>query len=134
MLAPRLGFIVLPKRLVDSFAAARRLVDRHPPTLDQAILAEFINDGHFGHHVRRMRQLYAERMDILKAAADKHLDGVWTSFELEQAGVPSDGSIAWLLIKKPPQGQKRWVWRFSRSPRLPDIYAATSAHTWLCRM
>jgi hypothetical protein len=36
----------------------------------------------------------------------------WTSFELEQAGVPSDGSIAWLLIKKPPQGQKRWVWRF----------------------
>ena len=74
--ALRLGFIVLPERLVDSFAAARSFVDRHPPTLDQAILAEFITDGHFGHHVRRMRQLYGERIDILKAAADKHLDGV----------------------------------------------------------
>jgi GntR family transcriptional regulator/MocR family aminotransferase len=62
--ALRLGFIVLPERIVDAFAAARSFVDRHPPTLDQAILAEFISDGHFGHHVRRMRQLYAERMDI----------------------------------------------------------------------
>lgn len=57
----RLGFLVLPSRLVDPFAAARSFTDRHPPTLDQAILAEFILDGHFGHHVRRMRQANAER-------------------------------------------------------------------------
>jgi GntR family transcriptional regulator/MocR family aminotransferase len=74
--ALRLGFMVLPERLVDAFASARTFVDRHPPTLDQAILAEFITEGHFGHHLRRMRQIYAERIEVLKTAADEHLDGL----------------------------------------------------------
>src|SRR6202012_2407087 len=74
--ALRLGFLVIPERLVSAFEAGRSFVDRHPPTLDQAILAEFITEGHFGHHVRRMRQSYAERIDVLKTAADRHLDGV----------------------------------------------------------
>jgi GntR family transcriptional regulator / MocR family aminotransferase len=74
--ALRLGFMVLPERLVGAFEAARTFVDRHPPTLDQAILAEFITEGHFGHHVRRMRQTYSERMSILKEAADRELAGL----------------------------------------------------------
>ena len=74
--ALRLGFMVLPERLVEAFVSARSFVDRHPPTLDQAILAEFITEGHFGHHVRRMRQTYAQRIEVLKSAADKHLNGV----------------------------------------------------------
>ena len=90
--ALRLGFIVLPERIVDAFAVARSFVDRHPPTLDQAILTEFIADGHFGHHVRRMRQLYAERMDILKAAADKQLHGV---LDVVQAGAGMR-TLGWL--------------------------------------
>jgi GntR family transcriptional regulator/MocR family aminotransferase len=61
----RLGFIVLPERMVEPFAAARTILDRHPPTLDQAILADFILEGHFGHHVRRMRQIYARRMNAV---------------------------------------------------------------------
>jgi GntR family transcriptional regulator/MocR family aminotransferase len=74
--ALRLGFMVLPECLVEKFASARTLVDLHPPTLDQAILAEFITEGHFGHHLRCMRQSYAERIEVLKTAADKHLNGV----------------------------------------------------------
>jgi GntR family transcriptional regulator/MocR family aminotransferase len=74
--ALRLGFMALPERLVEAFALARSFVDRHPPTLDQAILAEFITEGHFGHHLRRMRQNYAERIEVLKTAADEHLHGV----------------------------------------------------------
>jgi GntR family transcriptional regulator/MocR family aminotransferase len=74
--ALRLGFMVLPERLVEAFVSARSFVDRHPPTLDQVILAEFITEGHFGHHLRRMRQNYADRIDVLKTAADKHLNGV----------------------------------------------------------
>jgi GntR family transcriptional regulator / MocR family aminotransferase len=74
--ALRLGFMVLPERLVEAFSCGRSFVDRHPPTLDQAILAEFITEGHFGHHVRRMRQTYSERLEVLKMAADKHLNGV----------------------------------------------------------
>ena len=61
----RLGFVVLPQRIVEPFAAARTFLDRHPPTLDQAILADFIMEGHFGHHVRRMRQTYARRRNVL---------------------------------------------------------------------
>ena len=71
----RLGFAVLPDRLVDAFAAARSLSDRHPPTLEQAILAEFILEGYFSHHVPRMRQVYAERASILVEAAKRRLDG-----------------------------------------------------------
>ena len=71
--ALRLGFMVLPERLVAAFEAARSFVDRHPPTLDQAILAEFITEGHFGHHLRRMRQTYSERLSVLKEASRKRL-------------------------------------------------------------
>jgi GntR family transcriptional regulator/MocR family aminotransferase len=74
--ALRLGFVVLPERLVGAFEAARSFVDRHPPTLDQAILTEFIYEGDFGHHVRRMRHTYAERMGVLKQAADQQLADV----------------------------------------------------------
>jgi GntR family transcriptional regulator / MocR family aminotransferase len=72
----RLGFLVVPGRIADAFAAARTLLDRHPPTLDQAILAEFILDGHFGHHVRSMRRIYADRMTALLKAASHRLDGM----------------------------------------------------------
>jgi GntR family transcriptional regulator/MocR family aminotransferase len=61
---------------VEPFAAARTLTVRHPPTLDQAILAEVILDGHFGQHVRRMRQIYAERMEVLCDAANQRLGGM----------------------------------------------------------
>jgi GntR family transcriptional regulator/MocR family aminotransferase len=73
--ALRLGFLVLPERLVSAFEQVRSFTDRHPPTLDQAILSEFILDGHFGHHVRRMRQVYAERASVLQEAARKKLSG-----------------------------------------------------------
>jgi len=74
--ALRLGFVVVPERVAGAFEAARSFVDRHPPTLDQAILAEFIAEGHFGHHVRRMRQTYAERLAVLQQAATERLGGL----------------------------------------------------------
>jgi len=71
----RLGFMVLPTRLVDSFAAGRSLLDRHMPTLEQAILTEFILEGYFTHHIRRMRQVYGERLAVLLEAAERRLSG-----------------------------------------------------------
>lgn len=61
----RIGFLVVPSALVDAFAAARAVIDRQSPTVDQAVLAEFIAEGHFVRHLRRMRALYAERQDAL---------------------------------------------------------------------
>ncbi|HZS59949.1 MAG TPA: hypothetical protein VFA43_11820, partial [Gemmatimonadaceae bacterium] len=43
--------------------------DTHPHTLDQVVLTDFITEGHYARHVRRMRHLYAERHDALRRAA-----------------------------------------------------------------
>lgn len=67
--ALRLGYLVVPGDLVDSFVAARELSDLHPPSVEQAVLARFILEGHFTRHLRRMRALYAERQAVLVEAA-----------------------------------------------------------------
>jgi GntR family transcriptional regulator / MocR family aminotransferase len=61
----RLAYMVVPRDLVESFVTARSLVDGHTPTLAQAVLADFIEEGHFVAHLRRMRALYGERRDVL---------------------------------------------------------------------
>ncbi|MGI9077487.1 MAG: PLP-dependent aminotransferase family protein [Gemmatimonadaceae bacterium] len=77
-LAPgfRLGYLILPDALVDAFRAARRLLDRFAPTLEQGVLADFMGEGHYARHVRRVRTLYAERQETLIAAGTSELDGV----------------------------------------------------------
>ena len=71
----RLGYLVVPPGLVDAVAAARSITTRHAPLPDQAVLADFIEAGHFGRHVRRMRGIYAERLGVLLDAARKELGG-----------------------------------------------------------
>jgi GntR family transcriptional regulator/MocR family aminotransferase len=76
--ALRLGYLVLPPGLVDAFVAARALTDRQSPTADQAILADFIGEGHFARHLRRMRALYADRqaalLDAVARTSSANLD------------------------------------------------------------
>src|SRR5262249_42880956 len=71
--ALRLGYVVVPESLVDAFVRARCLTDSHSPTVVQAVLAEFLAAGHFERHVRRMRQLYADRQAALLRAARREL-------------------------------------------------------------
>jgi GntR family transcriptional regulator / MocR family aminotransferase len=90
--ALRIGFIVLPERIVDPFVAAKSSMDRHSPTLDQAILAEFITEGHFGHHVRKMRQVYAERLTVLREESCRILGD-----QIEVVNAPTGmRTVAWL--------------------------------------
>jgi GntR family transcriptional regulator/MocR family aminotransferase len=74
--ALRLGFLVAPEDLIEIFASAKALRDWHSPNIDQAVLAEFITDGHFTKHIRKMRGLYEERQQILLEEAEKHLRGM----------------------------------------------------------
>jgi GntR family transcriptional regulator / MocR family aminotransferase len=67
--ALRLGYLILPPPLVEAFRTVRNLIDTHPPMLEQAVLADFIVDGHFTRHLRKMRSLYAERRAALIEAA-----------------------------------------------------------------
>lgn len=64
----RLGYLVVPPDLAPAFRAARALADRHAPGIEQAILADFIAEGHFARHIRRMRACYAARQAALVAA------------------------------------------------------------------
>ena len=67
----RLGYIVIPPALVARFLAVRRANDLFPSRLYQAALADFIEAGHFTRHVRKTRQLYAERRNALAQALRK---------------------------------------------------------------
>lgn len=61
----RLGYLVLPPDLVDRFLLVRRTMDLCPPTFYQEVLADFIVEGHFARHIRRMRMLYGEFRKVL---------------------------------------------------------------------
>jgi GntR family transcriptional regulator / MocR family aminotransferase len=58
--ALRLGYLVVPPDLIDRFFIMRRVMDLGPPTLPQMVLADFIEQGHFARHIRRMRMHYGE--------------------------------------------------------------------------
>jgi GntR family transcriptional regulator / MocR family aminotransferase len=71
----RVGFIVLPPQLVDAFASAKTLADRHAPGAVQDVLARFIEEGHLLRHLRRMRALYRERQEAMIHALSKATAG-----------------------------------------------------------
>lgn len=72
----RLGYIVLPPSLVDYFLAFRLQTDFRSVNLDQAVLCDFIEGGHLGRHLRRMRELYAGRLATLLDGGRRHLTGL----------------------------------------------------------
>lgn len=74
--ALRLGYLVVPDALVDAFRAARAGLDRHTTTTDQAVLADFIGEGHYMRHIRQVRGLCAERQAVLLDAAAEPLAGL----------------------------------------------------------
>ena len=61
----RVGYIVIPADLVEHFLSIRQALDVSPAHMPQAVLADFINEGHFSRHIRRMRLAYAERRETL---------------------------------------------------------------------
>ncbi len=63
--ALRMGYMVIPPDLIPRFRAVRIAMDIGPPGFHQAVLADFIREGHFARHLRRMRLLYGERRSIL---------------------------------------------------------------------
>jgi GntR family transcriptional regulator / MocR family aminotransferase len=64
----RLGYIVIPRDLVERFTAVRQSADMCPSPASQEALARFIREGHFSRHIRKMRRLYEERRGVLVEA------------------------------------------------------------------
>ncbi len=112
----RLGYLVIPSDLVDRFTALRRAMDLFPSYLHQAVLTDFINEGYFARHIRKMRLLYRERRNALVQAIRAEFGP-----KLEIAGVEAGLHLAVLL----PEGfrdqeiavraarQNLWLWPLS---------------------
>jgi len=95
-LAPglRLGWLVVPRHLIDDVAAAKIAADRGSPALEQLAFADFLVRGEFDRHLRRMRPVYRRRRDALLQALgerlpDLHPTGVSAGMHLV-AWLPSD--------------------------------------------
>jgi GntR family transcriptional regulator/MocR family aminotransferase len=87
----RLGYLVVPPALVAAFASAKWHADRRTAILEQAALADFLREGHFERHVRRMRRLYGRRRDALTAALAKYLG--------DEVTVLSDAAGMFLMVR-----------------------------------
>jgi GntR family transcriptional regulator/MocR family aminotransferase len=92
--ALRLGYVVVPKDLVDAFSNARDATDQFSSTLYQAVMADFIREGHLARHIRRMRMLYMERRTALVEEIRKQMDG-----RLEVIGAEAGMHLVALLPK-----------------------------------
>jgi len=72
--ALRLGYIVVPPDLLDRFVTTRRVMDLGSPIFHQEVLADFIEEGHFERHIRRMRTFYGELRRLLVCALREHME------------------------------------------------------------
>lgn len=71
----RVGYLVVPRALWDAFLDARDALDVFSPSLYQLALAEFLDEGHFARHLRRMRAIYQRRREALLEGLARHCDG-----------------------------------------------------------
>jgi len=74
--ALRLGYLLAPDSLVDTFQTIMCNYLQGVPSHTQSMVAEFIDEGHFSSHVRRMRLIYEERHEALIKVAQQKLSGL----------------------------------------------------------
>jgi GntR family transcriptional regulator/MocR family aminotransferase len=90
--ALRIGYMVLPSDLVETFVLSHMIATRGTNSLAQAVMADFMNEGHFARHIRRMRTLYAQRLEAFEHSVAKHAADV-LELEAIEGGL---NRLAWL--------------------------------------
>lgn len=96
----RLGYLVVPKALMQAARSAKALLNNGHAWLDQATMAEFIRSGAYGNHLRRMRHIYCKRRDCLIEALRQHFGPVQLS------GLESGLHLAWHLPEGYPDASE----------------------------
>jgi GntR family transcriptional regulator/MocR family aminotransferase len=114
----RLGYIVIPQDLVGHFAAVRLAMDIFPPYLYQETITDFMREGHFARHIRKMRLLYGERRTALVNEISGQL-GPELKVHGAQAGmhlaVTLPERYSDLEIATQAAGSGLWLWPLSPS-------------------
>jgi GntR family transcriptional regulator / MocR family aminotransferase len=90
--ALRLGYLVVPPDLVEVVKAVKSVSTSHASLLQQITLCDFMREGHYGRHIRRMREIYSARQQVLLSESRKHLKGMLEISEIE-AGLQT---VGWL--------------------------------------
>ena len=90
--ALRLGYLISPPEFVDSFSVGQTLLSQNVSTILQEIVSSFIEDGSYNAHIRKMRELYSTRLDILYQSLEKEADDL-IEFSKPDAGMHL---IGWL--------------------------------------
>jgi len=93
----RTGYIVAPPALARPLTTLKGLLNNGNPWLEQAVLAEFLSSGGFNRHLRRTRQIYARRQQVLIEALEHHFG------HADVTGTDCGMHLVWTL---PPQSIK----------------------------
>jgi len=117
----RLGYLVLPADLVPAFVDARAATDFYSPTFHQAVLADFIREGHFARHIRRIRVVCGQRRAAIVDAIGKTMGGAMS--------VVGDEAGMYLTATLPPGTDDRAIAASAAdagiwTPPLSDAYMA----------
>lgn len=88
----RLGYLVVPEPWVERLRWAARLTAPASGLVEQRAVAAFMAEGHFGRHIRRMRQAYARRRQALHQALSRHTSD-WLNLQVPDGGMQI---IGWL--------------------------------------
>lgn len=112
----RMGYVVIPYDLIERFRAVRLAMDIGAPTFHQLVVADFIREGHFARHIRRMRTVYRERRSALVECLRKEFGP-----DIQIAGAEAGMHLALLMpglkndveIATKAAGQKLWLWPLS---------------------
>jgi GntR family transcriptional regulator/MocR family aminotransferase len=109
--ALRLAYLVLPPDLVTPFSRVRLAMDVFSPTFHQAVLADFIREGHFARHIRRMRLVCRERRSALREALDRELPDVLRVLG-DEAGMYLTASFpkGWRDVEVAERAAERGLW------------------------
>ena len=103
----RLGYMVADEELIAEIRALRRLMYRHPPTINQRQVALFLSQGHYEAYLRKIRALYTQKEKRMSAALEEYLPSMITT------PISNGSSSVWLEAFKEIDTEKL-SWQASR--------------------
>ena len=118
--ALRLGYLVLPRQLVQPFSRCRALMVRHSEVGTQSVMAQFMAQGHFQRHIRRMRRAALSRRNALMAGWPVDIPGV--------GGLPE--MVAGLHVKVDVDNPERERWLVEKALGVGVELNALSDYWW----
>ncbi len=111
--ALRLGFVVAPAKLVREFDDVAACLSPATNATAQRAVAEFIRDGHYLRHLRRMKKLYVARRDMVMArfgdrAAVHSMAGLAVLLQLPKGASDVDIAAEALAFDMAPRPLSLW--------------------------